>query len=94
MSTVLEPDDDNNESTNDGPLSSDILDSYSANANLTELPIEKRFTHTLFCQQIQNIDLDAAKQLLTELHMLFLGQQALMAKIAKQDLTIWMNHEQ
>ena len=96
MSTVLEPNDDNNESRNHEPLSSssNILDSYSANANLTELPIEKRFTHTVFCQQIQNIDLDVAKQLLTELHMLFLGQQALMTKIAKQDLTIWMNHEQ
>jgi hypothetical protein len=39
----------------------------------------------MFCQQIQNIDIDAAKQLLTELHMLYLGQQALMVKIAKQE---------
>ncbi|MBD2176786.1 hypothetical protein H6F42_07645 [Pseudanabaena sp. FACHB-1998] len=52
---------------------------------MSDLPVEKQFTHTVFCQQIQNIDLDAAKQLLTELHMLYLGQQALMVKIAKQD---------
>ena len=39
----------------------------------------------MFCQQIQNIDLEAAKQLLIELHLLYLGQQALMVKIAKNE---------
>ncbi|MCY7331805.1 MAG: hypothetical protein LH649_03910 [Pseudanabaena sp. CAN_BIN31] len=53
---------------------------------MSDLPVEKQFTHTIFCQQIQNIDLDSAKQLLTELHMLYLGQQAVMIKIAKQEL--------
>ncbi len=52
---------------------------------MNELPIEKQFTHMMFCQQIQGIDLEAAKQLLTELHMLYLGQQAVMVKIAKQE---------
>jgi hypothetical protein len=52
---------------------------------MNDLPVEKQFTHMVFCQQIQNIDLDAAKQLLADLHMLYLGQQALMVKIAKQD---------
>jgi hypothetical protein len=52
---------------------------------MSDLPVEKQFTHTIFCQQIQNIDLDSAKQLLTELHMLYLGQQAVMIKIAKQE---------
>ena len=52
---------------------------------MSDLPIEKQFTHMMFCQQIQNIDIDAAKQLLTELHMLYLGQQAVMVKIAKQE---------
>jgi len=37
----------------------------------------------MFCQQIQNIDLETAKQLLTELHMLYLGQQAVMIKMGK-----------
>ncbi len=52
---------------------------------MSDLPVEKQFTHMVFCQQIQNIDLDAAKQLLTDLHMLYLGQQAVMVKIAKQE---------
>jgi hypothetical protein len=52
---------------------------------MSDLSIEKQFTHMMFCQQIQNIDLDAAKQLLSELHMLYLGQQAVMVKIAKQE---------
>ena len=50
---------------------------------MSDLPPEKEFTHMMFCQQIQNIDLEAAKQLLVELHLLYLGQQALMVKIAK-----------
>jgi hypothetical protein len=52
---------------------------------MSDLPPEKAFTHALFCQQIQNIDLEAAKQLLVELHLLYLGQQALMVKIAKNE---------
>lgn len=100
MSAVLEPGEDDNNSNNDdlkdkqSLSSSNILDSYNYNVNLADLPIEKRFTHIVFCQQIQNIDLDAAKQLLAELHMLLLGRQAVMTKIAKQDLTIWMNYGQ
>jgi hypothetical protein len=58
---------------------------FFTNSNEVELPIEKQFTQMMFCQQIQNINLDQAKQLLTELHMLYLGQQAIMVKIAKQD---------
>ncbi|MBD2150613.1 hypothetical protein H6F44_10845 [Pseudanabaena sp. FACHB-1277] len=53
---------------------------------MSDLPVEKQFTHMVFCQQIQNIDLESAKQLLSDLHMLYLGQQALMVKIAKQEL--------
>jgi hypothetical protein len=52
---------------------------------MNDLPIEKQLTHTIFCNQIQNIDLEAAKQLLIELHLLYLGQQALMVKIAKNE---------
>ena len=48
-----------------------------------QLPIEKQFTHMMFCQQIQNIDLDTAKQLLVQLHLLYLGQQAVMVKMGK-----------
>lgn len=52
---------------------------------MDNLPIEKQMTHAIFCRQIQNIDLDQAKQLLTELHMLYLGQQAMMVKLAKNE---------
>jgi hypothetical protein len=52
---------------------------------MNNLPPEKEFTHMMFCQQIQNIDIDAAKQLLVDLHLLYLGQQALMVKIAKNE---------
>jgi hypothetical protein len=50
---------------------------------MSQLPVEKLFTHTVFCQQIENISLEQAKELLTELHLLYLGQQAVMSKIAK-----------
>ncbi len=52
---------------------------------MNDLPVEKQFTHMMFCAQIERIDLDTAKKLLTELHLLYLGQQALMVKIAKQE---------
>jgi hypothetical protein len=52
---------------------------------MNDLPVEKQFTHIMFCQQIANIDIDSAKQLLTELHMLYLGQQAIFTQIAKQE---------
>ena len=52
---------------------------------MPDLPIEKQFTHMMFCQQIQSLDIETARQLLTELHLLYLGQQAVMVKIAKQE---------
>jgi len=54
---------------------------------MSNLPPEKEFVHTLFCQQIQNLDIHSARQLLTDLHLLYLGQQVMMVKLAKQDLT-------
>lgn len=60
------------------------LPSFSTQ-DASSLPIEKQFTHLVFCQQIQNIDLDTAKQLLSELHLLYLGQMYVMTKIAKQE---------
>ncbi|MEI6428069.1 MAG: hypothetical protein WCO45_06715 [Pseudanabaena sp. ELA607] len=52
---------------------------------MSDLSLEKQFTHMMFCQQIQEIELDAARQLLEELHLLYLGQQAMMVKLAKQE---------
>lgn len=54
---------------------------------MPDLPIEKQFTHLTFCNQIKNIDIDTAKQLLAELHILYLGQQAMMVRLAKQEFT-------
>lgn len=50
---------------------------------MENLPFEKQLTHIMFCQTIENIDLDTAKELLTQLHLLYLGQQAVMVKMGK-----------
>ena len=50
------------------------------------LPLEKQLTHRMFCQRIEAINLSEAKQLLEDLHMLYLGQQVFLVKWAKQDL--------
>lgn len=50
---------------------------------MENLPIEKQLTHIMFCQSIENIDLDTAKELLAQLHLLYLGQQAVMIKMGK-----------
>ena len=52
---------------------------------MNDLPIEKQFTHAHFLRQIENIDLETAKKLLEELHMLYLAQQATITKIARND---------
>ena len=51
---------------------------------MNEMPLEKQFSHTKFCQQIQDIDLDSAKKLLADIHLLYLGQQTLFAELAKR----------
>lgn len=50
---------------------------------MENLPIEKQLTHIMFCQNIENIDLNTAKELLAQLHLLYLGQQAVMIKMGK-----------
>ena len=51
---------------------------------MENLPIEKQLTHIMFCQNIENIDLNTAKELLAQLHLLYLGQQAVMIKMGKR----------
>ena len=51
---------------------------------MNDMPLEKQFSHTKFCQQIQDIDLDSAKKLLADIHLLYLGQQTLFAELAKR----------
>lgn len=50
---------------------------------MENLPFEKQLTHIMFCQNIENIDLNTAKELLAQLHLLYLGQQSVMIKMGK-----------
>ncbi len=52
---------------------------------MNELSLEKQFSHKMFCQQVQEIDLEAAKHLLADLHLLYITQQSMFAQLAKQD---------
>ncbi|WP_019500850.1 hypothetical protein [Pseudanabaena sp. PCC 6802] len=52
---------------------------------MSDLSPEKEFAHALFCQQVEGVDLESARKLLKDLHLLYLGQQALFAQLAKRD---------
>ena len=39
----------------------------------------------MFCWQLQNIEIDRAKQLLVDLHLIYLSQQAKIANLTTQD---------
>jgi hypothetical protein len=59
-----------------------------------QLSLEKNFTHTLFCQQVDSLkagDIDDAKQLLKALHLLYVGQRALFSQLVKQDFAAQPN---
>ena len=59
-----------------------------------QLSLEKNFTHTLFCQKVDLLkagDIDNAKQLLKDIHLLYVGQQALFAQLVKQDFAAQSN---
>jgi len=81
---VLEPDDDDLQ-----PIDNSLINSYTSGPSLGELPLEKRFTQSLFKQQIENISLDQAKELLLSIHELYLAQQHVASLMAKQDLLGW-----
>ncbi|NJK33540.1 MAG: hypothetical protein HC919_00500 [Oscillatoriales cyanobacterium SM2_2_1] len=53
---------------------------------MSDLSLEKQFVHSIFCQQVKDLEADAAKKLLMELHLLYLNQQELMKNIMKQEL--------
>jgi hypothetical protein len=53
---------------------------------MNDLSLEKQFAHSMFCQQVKGINnLEAARKLLEDLHLLYLGQQSLFVQLAKQD---------
>ena len=51
---------------------------------MTELSFEKQFVHTMICQQLESLDIDNAKKLLVDLHLLYLGQQSMLSMLIKQ----------
>jgi hypothetical protein len=52
---------------------------------MNNLPFEKQFAHSMFCWQLQNIEIENAKQLLVDLHLIYLSQQATIADLTTQD---------
>jgi hypothetical protein len=53
---------------------------------MNDLTLEKQFAHTKFCLQLQNIDIENAKKLLADLHLLYLNQQAMFSLLLKQEI--------
>jgi len=52
---------------------------------MNSLPFKKQFAHSMFCGQLQNIEIDRAKQLLVDLHLIYLSQQATIADLTSQE---------
>ena len=48
---------------------------------MNSLPFEKQFAHLIFCQQLQSLEIENAKQLLVDLHLIYLSQQATIAAL-------------
>ena len=55
---------------------------------MNDLTFEKQLAHAIFCQQLQSLDVDNAKKLLADLHLLYLGQQAMFMTLTKQGSSI------
>ena len=54
------------------------------NLSIDNLALEKQFAHLDFCSAIQNIeDINELKDLLYEMHLLYLRQQEVFVQIAK-----------
>jgi hypothetical protein len=68
---------------------------------MNSLPFEKQFAHSMFCWQLQNIEIvgvlrlrsaqvaspteNRAKQLLVDLHPIYLAQQTTISSLTTQD---------
>jgi hypothetical protein len=51
---------------------------------MNSLSIEEQLFHSIFCQQIQGIGIENAKQLLVDLHLVYLAQQAIISDLTTQ----------
>jgi hypothetical protein len=52
---------------------------------MNSLSLEEQLFHSIFCQQIQSIKIENAKQLLVDLHLVYLAQQAIIADLTSQE---------
>jgi hypothetical protein len=51
---------------------------------MNSLSVEEQLFHSIFCQQIQGIEIENAKQLLVDLHLVYLAQQAIISDLTTQ----------
>ncbi len=58
---------------------------------MNSLSFEKQLTHSIFCQQIQGIEIENAKQLLVDLHLVYLWQQSVFTALIVPDTFNDMN---
>ena len=52
---------------------------------MNSLSVEEQLFHSIFCQQIQSIKIENAKQLLVDIHLVYLAQQAIIAALTSQE---------
>jgi hypothetical protein len=54
--------------------------------DMSNLPLEKQLTHVKFCQQVADIrDRNVLIEMLKDLHIKYLSDQAMVSKIAKNE---------
>jgi len=51
---------------------------------MNSLSVVEQLFHSIFCQQIQGIEIENAKQLLVDLHLVYLAQQAIISDLTTQ----------
>ena len=52
---------------------------------MNSLSVEEQLLHSIFCKQIQGIKIENAKQLLVDMHLVYLAQQAIIADPTSQE---------
>jgi hypothetical protein len=53
---------------------------------MNTLSFDEQLAHSIFCQQIQGVEIENAKQLLVDLHLIYLSQQATIAYLTTQNI--------
>ena len=52
---------------------------------MNSLSVEEQLFHSIFCKQIQGIKIENAKQLLVDIHLVYLAQQAIIDDLTSQE---------